>query len=112
MIIAIDFDGTLCEDKYPDIGKPNEEIIRFVKDQQEKGVKFILWTCRGAEKLNEAVLWCEEQGLVFDSVNDNLQEVVNKWQMNVRKVYADIYIDDKALSVEELHERIRSRFED
>ena len=26
-VIAVDFDGTLCENKYPKIGEPNRELI-------------------------------------------------------------------------------------
>ena len=30
-IIAVDFDGTLCENKYPKIGEPNEQIIAYIQ---------------------------------------------------------------------------------
>lgn len=30
-IIAVDFDGTLCENKWPEIGMPNEELIEYLK---------------------------------------------------------------------------------
>ena len=29
-IIAVDFDGTLCENKWPEIGEPNTELIGYL----------------------------------------------------------------------------------
>ena len=68
-IIAVDFDGTLCENKWPEIGMPNEELIEYLKKRQAAGEKLILWTNRVDERLDEAVKWCEEHGLVFDAVD-------------------------------------------
>lgn len=96
MIIAVDFDGTLCMDCFPEIGMPNMQLIKNLRKSQELGDKLILWTCRAGDKLQEAVEWCREHGLLFDAVNDNLPEVVEKWGSNSRKITADIYIDDKA----------------
>ena len=96
MIIAVDFDGTLCMDCFPEIGVQNMPLIRNLRKSQELGDKLILWTCRAGDKLQEAVEWCREHGLLFDAVNDNLPEMVEKWGSNSRKITADIYIDDKA----------------
>lgn len=71
-IIAVDFDGTLCENKWPEIGMPNEELIEYLKKRQAAGEKLILWTNRVDERLDEVIKWYEEHGLVFDTVNDNL----------------------------------------
>ena len=101
-IIAVDFDGTLCEACYPDIGKANTNLIEYLKQQRLYGNKIILWTCRANRQLTEAVDWCGKQGLVFDAINSNLQEVITSWtDGESRKIYADIYIDDKAMSVKE-----------
>jgi hypothetical protein len=94
-IIATDFDGTLCEDKWPDIGEPNEQIIRYLKEQKVAGAKIILWTCRVKNKLYEAVDWCCEHGLTFDAVNANIPEVINYFGTDSRKVFAHEYIDDR-----------------
>lgn len=76
-IIAVDFDGTLCENKWPEIGMPNEELIEYLKKRQANGEKLILWTSRNEEQTKEAVEWCKKYGLVFDAVNDNLPEIVD-----------------------------------
>ena len=92
MIYAVDFDGTLCENCYPDIGKPNIKLIEFLKAKQQEGSKIILYTMREYEALQKAVEWCKQFNLIFDAVNDNLPEQI--FFKNTRKVYADIYIDD------------------
>lgn len=98
-IIAVDFDGTLCENKWPEIGMPNEELIEYLKKRQAAGEKLILWTNRVDERLDEAVKWCEEHGLVFDAVNDNLPEIVETFGSNCRKIFANEYIDDRNRSI-------------
>lgn len=97
MVYAIDFDGTLCEDKFPEIGEPHVNRINNVKRLQEDGHKVILWTCRNGAALDKAVEWCNQQGLTFDAVNENLPEVQAKWGGDTRKVYCNYYIDDKNL---------------
>ena len=94
-IIAVDFDGTLCENKWPDIGAPNTELIGYLKDQQKNGAKLILWTCRSRRTLKAALKWCKEQGLIFDAVNENLKSVIKSFGSDTRKIFATEYIDDK-----------------
>lgn len=96
-IYAVDFDGTLCVESFPEIGAPNTELIAFLREERKLGNKVILWTCRVADRLQEAVSWCKEQGLEFDTVNANIPEMLEYWGNDPRKVFADIYIDDKAL---------------
>lgn len=71
-IIAVDFDGTLCEEKWPEIGSANQPIIDELIRRKENGDKLILWTCRCGSLLDAAILWCLNHGLEFDAVNDNL----------------------------------------
>ena len=95
-IIAVEFDGTLCIDSYPNIGFPNLPLIFLLKQMKAQDKKIILWTCRCGRYLAEAVNWCENFGLEFDAVNDNVEEIVKKYGSNSRKIYADVYIDDKS----------------
>jgi len=97
-IIAVDFDGTLCESAYPDIGAPKADVIEKLKKEQQAGAKIILWTCRGGEKLAEAVYWSEEQGLKFDAINENLSDNIKTFGRDTRKIYADEYWDDRAFN--------------
>lgn len=95
-IYAVDFDGTLCENQWPDVGAPNMILIRYLIKRREDGCKVILWTCRVEQRLQEAVDWCRSYGLEFDAVNDNLPECIEKFGNNCRKVFANFYIDDLA----------------
>lgn len=95
-IIAIDFDGTLCENRYPEIGRPNRELIRYIINKRKNGSKIILWTCRKDELLDNAVNWCKEHGLEFDAVNENLPEIIEEFGSDTRKIFANMYIDDRA----------------
>ena len=95
-IIAVDFDGTLCENAWPEIGEPKLEVIQVLIHAQEAGARLILWTNRVGTRLREAVDWSEAHGLTFDAVNENLPETLAKYTTNPRKVCADIYLDDKA----------------
>lgn len=96
-IIAVDFDGTLCENAWPEIGEPRQAVIDYVRDQQRQGAKLILWTNRSGEKLDEAVRWCGRHGIIFDAVNENLPEMIEYFQNDCRKVFANEYIDDRAI---------------
>lgn len=107
MIIAVDFDGTLCVNRWPDIGPPRESVVKYVRQQQRDGARLILWTNRRDERLEEAVAWCREQGITFDAVNENLPEIVERFGGDCRKVFADVYLDDRAMRPEEAERRSR-----
>ena len=95
-IIAVDFDGTLCTNNWPDIGEPNKNLIDYLIKAREKGHKLILWTCRVDAKLDEAILWCNDHGLYFDFVNRNADDLIVAFGEDTRKIFADVYIDDRA----------------
>ena len=101
-IVAVDFDGTLCEDKFPNIGAPKTEVINIIKQYKSFGWKIILWTCRNGDALVEACAWCKEQGLKFDAINHNIPEVQEAFGGDTRKVYANAYIDDKNVLLKEV----------
>lgn len=98
MIVAVDFDGTIFTNKYPKVGEPIEPVINYLKYLRQQGYKLILWTCRTGDSLIEAVKACEKVGLKFDAVNQNINE--RRMVQPSRKVYADLYIDDKCKNVE------------
>lgn len=96
--VAFDFDGTLVKDCYPGIGAPNLEMFAIARKLKENGHNIILWTCRTCQKLAEAVHYCKEHHeLEFHAVNSNVQEMIDKYGDDPRKVSADFYVDDRAL---------------
>lgn len=98
-VIAVDFDGCLCADCYPDIGVANLPLITGLLKAQQAGAKLILWTCRSGSNLTAAIRWCKMYGLQFDAVNDNVPGNVKRYGNNCRKVNADLYLDDRAMRV-------------
>ena len=99
-IYAVDFDKTLnLADTYPELGEPNMELIEFLKERRAAGDKLILWTCREGELLKEAVKYCNDYGLFFHAVNDNLPENIAYYGNNCRKVWAHHYIDDRNMTL-------------
>lgn len=103
-IIAVDFDGTLVEDRFPQIGEPKIEVWKDMIAAQKAGAKIILWTSRDNDRLKDAVRFCNERGFHFDAINDNLDEVKLMFDNSTRKVYANEYWDDKAVRCYCIHE--------
>lgn len=93
MIIAVDYDGTL---------KVNNDLnillIRRLKANQRNGDIVILWTCREGKTLAEAVSELAKAGFRPNYVNTNCPETIRRFGRDPRKIYADLYIDDKALA--------------
>jgi len=94
LILAIDFDGTIVEDAYPNIGKPQLFAFETLKRLQDHGHRLILWTYRDGKKLEEAVLFCRENGIEFYAVNKSFPE--EQFDKNKSpKIHADYFIDDR-----------------
>ena len=100
MIIAVDFDGTIVEHKYPKIGKEipfaTDTLKRFLADHHT----LILWSVREGRLLKEAVDWCHERGVDFYAVNSNHPEEYYEGEEHPtapRKLKADLFIDDRNL---------------
>ena len=94
LIIAVDFDGTIVEDAYPEIGE--EKIFAFdtLKRLQNDGHRLILWTYRHGKRLQEAVDFCKQNGIEFYAVNKNYpNETLD--DTIPRKLGADLFIDDR-----------------
>lgn len=94
MTIAVDFDGTIVEHKYPRIGKALPFAFDTLKALQKEGHLLILWTSRSAKEMQEAVDFCSKNGVDFYAVNKNYPEEIYDSQIS-RKIVADIYIDDR-----------------
>lgn len=96
MIIAVDFDGTIVEHRYPDIGKEIPGAFKVLKKLKADGHILILWTYRSGKELKLAVKYCKRNGLEFYAVNNNSND--EDFDMTYsRKIYADLYIDDRNL---------------
>ena len=93
MTIAVDFDGTIVEHRYPAIGREIPFAIDALKLLCAHH-KVILWTVREGALLDEAVEYCRERGLRFYAVNKNYPEEKECHEGYSRKLQAEIFIDD------------------
>ena len=96
-IIAVDFDGTICENQFPLIGAVRQNCMEVLKHLQSQGVVIILWTCRDGALLNDAIAFCHENDFFPDAVNENWQHL--PFQTS-NKIYADFYVDDKSMEAD------------
>ena len=97
MIIAVDFDGTIVEHKYPAIGREIPFAIETLKKLRGDRHKLILWSVREGKLLQEAVDFCRERGLEFYAVNKDYPEEEQEHKHYSRKLKADLFIDDRNL---------------
>jgi len=96
MIIAVDFDGTIVEHRFPHIGPPILNALKILKKLKAEGHILILWTYRSGGELEEAVKYCKRNGLEFNAVNNSSMDEYSDVTYS-RKIYADLYIDDRNL---------------
>ncbi len=91
MVIAVDFDGTIVEHRYPEIGKEVPFAIQTLKMLIKEQHRLILWTVREGELLDEAVEWCKQRGVEFWAINKDYPEEEKENNNNYsRKLKADL----------------------
>jgi hypothetical protein len=96
MTIAVDFDGTIVEHRYPEIGKELPFATQTLKMLIEDRHKLILWSVREGKLLDDAVEWCRKRGVEFYAVNKDFPEENEKENLSFsRKIKADMFIDDR-----------------
>lgn len=95
MIIAVDFDGTLVEHRYPEIGKEKLFAFDALKALQKDKHLLILWTIRTGKELEDAVEFCRKRGVEFYAVNKSYPEEEFNPETTSRKIHADVFIDDR-----------------
>jgi hypothetical protein len=93
-VVAVDLDGTVLNDEYPNIGKPIDGMREELEALRQCGWKIVIWTVRDNDAEVSSKL--KEYGIPFDHINEN------PWgpPKQSRKIYADVYLDDRALTFE------------
>lgn len=95
MNIAVDFDGTIVEHRYPDIGREIPFAVETLKALTQDGHRLILWSVREGRLLDEAVEWCRQRGLEFYAVNKDFPEENREDRKYSRKLKVELFIDDR-----------------
>lgn len=97
MKIAVDFDGTIVEHKYPEIGEIKLFAFETLRELQKQGHQLILWTYRYGKELDDAVKFCRKYGVEFYAVNKSFPEEQFNEAEASRKLDVDLFIDDRNL---------------
>lgn len=107
MYICVDFDGTVVDHRYPEMGEPAPDAFKWLIRFQKYGAHLILFTMRSDggpydNVLSQAVSLLENNGVKLYAVNNNPAQ--REWTTSP-KVFADIYIDDSAIGCPLIHPR-------
>jgi hypothetical protein len=97
MTLAIDFDGTICELAWPEVGAMKPEADIYIRKLYAEGHSIIINTCRTGKFEGMAQDFLDEAGIPYHMINSNLPALVALYGQDCRKISADIYIDDKCL---------------
>lgn len=97
MTIAVDFDGVLNASPFPHVGVLVAGARQAMTELREMGHTLIIWTCREGQDQTDAINFLLERSVPFDGINCNTRENRDHFQNDSRKVYADLYIDDKCV---------------
>ena len=98
-IIAVDFDGTCVDHRYPDVGEDVPDAVESLRSFVAAGAKLILWTMRSEDREDEthplwdAEAWFADRDIPLAGANRNPEQF--SWTTSP-KVYAHLYIDDAA----------------
>jgi hypothetical protein len=111
-IYAFDFDGTIVESKFPEIGNIKKDTVDFMKKCHEKGHRVIIWTCRTGKYLLDMKKFLIKNHIPFDYINNDPEN-----SLKSKKIYADYYIDDKAVNVNDIKSiektaKVKSKFQE
>lgn len=97
LVLAIDFDGTIAEEKWPEVGELRYEAKKYINQLHQDGHKIVINTCRSGVYEGMAEQFLLDNAIAFDYINCNLPEKILEFKQDCRKISADIYIDDKCI---------------
>ena len=100
-IIAVDFDGTIVRDFWPNIGTIKQDVVEQMREEKDKGTYIIIWTCRSGEDIQRMQDFLDKHDIPYDRINANAPWILDAWKRDNRKIFAHEYIDDKATHVDD-----------
>jgi len=107
LIFAVDFDGTIVDHEFPEIGDERPFAIDTLKALQAQGHKIVIWTCRGEPYITPLIEWLEARGFKPDAINSNVIDVTGYADP---KIVADVYIDDRNFPPFKCWEEVQAHF--
>lgn len=96
-VLAIDFDGTICEESFPEVGKLKEGADVYINMLYDQGYHIVINTCRSGKYEGMAHEFLKKAGIRYHYINNNMPYLIEEYGQDCRKISADIYIDNKSL---------------
>lgn len=96
-IIVIDFDGTIVECDYPNIGKIRNNARHYINKLHSEGYGIVINTCRSGLAEADAIHFLRDNGIRYDYINCNFPHLIEKYGQDCRKISGDVYIEDRCL---------------
>ena len=118
--VLVDFDGTLCQFKYPDMGPPRDGARMFMKALISRGLKPVIWSSRmspeiyteeeRAASVEKIALWCKRYNIPHEAIDTG----------NCGKRLCLAYVDDRGVHagdswsavlrrIDQIHSTVESR---
>jgi len=94
-IYAVDFDGTIVRDAFPEIGELYPQAVWALRMLHKFGNLISIWSCRCNHYQEDMEIFLEFNKVPFDYVNRNTDGQIDHWTWDCRKIFADVYIDDR-----------------
>lgn len=112
IVVAIDFDGVIVEEQYPEIGPLRPGAKETIAWLYSTGNAVVINSCRAGEEERAMIDFLRTQGIPFHAANENLRHRIEKYGQDCRKIGADLYIDDRSVFADEIDwQDIRIRLE-
>lgn len=117
LVISLDFDGTICEHSFPEIGALKKDADIYIRKLHDEGHKIIISTCRSGKYEGMAQDFLDSNNIPYLYINSNLPSLIAQYQQDCRKISADVYIDDRCLmglpdTWEEIYNLIQEKAKD
>lgn len=92
IIVAVDYDDTICHWRL-NTQQECDKVIKLLQLCQQVGIYTVVFTACNEDRHLEIRSFCEEKNLKIDSIN---QTPINLPFGNTNKIYANIFLDDRA----------------
>lgn len=92
LVFAVDFDGTVVTNAYPNMGRPIG-AAPVLRKLVENGHRLILYTVRAGKPLQDAIDWYRNNEIELYGVNHNPGQLT--WAPDSKKIFFDLCLDDR-----------------
>lgn len=102
LVLGVDFDGTIVEEAFPNIGAIKPRTVDLMKKAIAKGHLVIVWTARSGVAVTEATNFLHENNIPFHYINENPEDPWAIRGEQGRKIFCDFYLDDRAVHIDDI----------